>query len=116
MATAMLTTRDRTLAPPAQERGEEPQTITIGLVNNMGDAAIRATERQFGGLLQADDVDVRVRYYHMPQCPRPKAARALFLTSYAGVDDLWADPVDGLIVTGAEPRTPRLQDEPYWPM
>ena len=116
MAIAMLTTKDRTLAPPAQARRDEPGTITIGLVNNMGDAAIRATERQFGGLLQADDLDIRVRYFHLPQVPRSETARATFLTSYASVDELWDDPVDGLIVTGAEPRVPRLQDEPYWPM
>jgi homoserine O-succinyltransferase len=32
-----------------------------------------------------------------------------------GIDDLWDRHLDGLIVTGMEPRAPNLSDEPYWP-
>ncbi len=34
---------------------------------------------------------------------------------YAHIDRLPAAGLDGLIVTGAEPQTARLDDEPYWP-
>src|SRR5262249_771118 len=30
------------------------------------------------------------------------------------IDDLWDADLDGLIVTGAEPRAPILTEEPYW--
>jgi homoserine O-succinyltransferase len=33
---------------------------------------------------------------------------------YLDISDLWDTPLDGLIVTGAEPRTEDLRDEPYW--
>jgi homoserine O-succinyltransferase len=31
------------------------------------------------------------------------------------ISELWPSHLDGLIVTGTEPRAPALQDEPYWP-
>jgi homoserine O-succinyltransferase len=113
--TAMLTTRDKAAAAELSlSMRQAVGQLTIGLVNNMPDAAIRATERQFGTLLQADGLDVRLRYFHLPQVPRSPSARSTFLNSYAQIDELWEGGVDGLIVTGAEPRAPRLQDEPYW--
>src|SRR5207253_913371 len=36
------------------------------------------------------------------------------LTSYSSIRDIWDEPIDGLIVTGAEPRAAKLIDEPYW--
>src|SRR5215831_16751970 len=112
----MLTTTDKTLPPTAQTAsGGERQQVTIGLINNMGDAAIRATERQFGALLQAEGLEVRIKYFQMPSVPRSEGARAAFLGRYQTIDELCRDGVDGLIVTGAEPRATRLQDEPYWP-
>ena len=90
--------------------------LVIGLVNNMPDAAVRATERQFLGLLDAasGDIDVRLRFFSLTDVPRSDAARELFVRDYGTVDELWASSLDGLIVTGAEPRTPELLDEPYW--
>jgi len=34
---------------------------------------------------------------------------------YSSIENLWNRPLDGLIVTGAEPRTASLTEEPYWP-
>lgn len=104
-----------TVAPlPSEVPGAGPKRIVVGLVNNMPDAAIRATERQFGGLLQADGIEVALRYFQLPTVPRSETACATFLQSYAPVEELWTSKLDGLIVTGAEPRAPKLQDEPYW--
>src|SRR5256712_8806232 len=33
---------------------------------------------------------------------------------YAGIENLWDSRLEGLIVTGTEPRSPDLRDEPYW--
>jgi homoserine O-succinyltransferase/O-acetyltransferase len=111
----VLLTPTEKMAPSSSEAlAAHPERIVIGLVNNMPDPAIRATERQFGGLLQADGIDVALQYFHLPEVPRSETARSTFLQSYAPIEQLWDSQVDGLIVTGAEPRAPRLQDEPYW--
>jgi len=90
--------------------------LDIGLVNNMPDGALEATERQFLTLLNeaADNgISVRLTLYALPGVPRKDLGRR-HLSSYSGIDDLWSKSLDGLIVTGAEPRTANLQDEPYW--
>ena len=92
-----------------------PGCLEIGLVNNMPDAALEATERQFRALLAAaaGDLTVRLTFYALPEVPRSEVGLA-HIRSYNTVDDLWNRPIDGLIVTGAEPRAPSLRDEPYW--
>ncbi len=91
-------------------------SVIVGLVNNMPDAALRSTERQFIGLLDAasGDIDVRLRLFFLPEVPRSDTARELFLSAYDSIDDLWSSDIDGLIVTGTEPRSPELTEEPYW--
>ena len=110
----MLIPTEKVASPSAEAPAGHPRRIVIGLVNNMPDAAIRATERQFGSLLQADGIEVALQYFQLPGVPRSETARSTFLQSYAPIERLWESKVDGLIVTGAEPRAPRLQEEPYW--
>ncbi|MGC1304098.1 MAG: homoserine O-succinyltransferase [Caulobacteraceae bacterium] len=91
--------------------------LEIGLVNNMPDAALQATERQFRSLIQdaAGDRPVRLRLFHMSEIARSDVAvRVLSKGGYAPLADLPQDGLDALIVTGAEPLAPRLQDETYW--
>jgi homoserine O-succinyltransferase len=82
----------------------------------MPDAALEATERQFLSLLNAasDGMQIRLSRYMMPDVPRQEAARRYLNTFYNSVEDLWDLHLDGLIVTGREPLTPNLMDEPYW--
>lgn len=80
----------------------------IGIVNNMPPAAIRSTERQFGEVLTeaADgDTSLRIEWYR-PNGIRPE--------HYGRLEDLWDRDLDGLIVTGAEPKAATLPDEPFW--
>ena len=97
-------------------RPPSPGTIEVGLLNNMPDAALEATERQFAALLQpaAENVTVRLRRFSLPGIARGERAQRHLDTCYAGIDELWDTPLDALIVTGTEPRAPALQDEPYW--
>lgn len=90
--------------------------LEIGLVNNMPDAALESTERQFLELLRgaADDIPVRLRLFSLPDVPRTEAGRQYLSSGYRGIDELWSSSLDGLIVTGTEPRAPSLSDEPYW--
>ena len=73
----MLTSTETLAPPPSEVPGVNSQRIVIGLVNNMPDAAIRATERQFGGLLQADGIEVHCAISTCPRClgRRPRARR-----------------------------------------
>ena len=90
--------------------------IHIGLVNNMPDTALAATERQFVRLLQdaSGDYDVRLRLYALGSAPRSLAARREMQATYHHARSLRATHLDGLIVTGAEPLAPTLPQEAYW--
>jgi len=101
---------------PVEFRQSDPGHLDIGLVNNMPDAALKATERQFRTLLRtaADDLVVRLTIYSLPEVPRTDFGRHHVDTFYSSIDDLWSSRLDGLIVTGTEPRAPDLTDEPYW--
>ena len=91
--------------------------IEIGLVNNMPDSALLATERQFGALIRAaaGPLDVRLRLYSLPGVARGEMARAAMEGRYEDATRLEASDLDALIVTGAEPKTADLRDEAYWP-
>jgi homoserine O-succinyltransferase/O-acetyltransferase len=93
------------------------RALTIGLVNNMPDAALKATERQFRALLAeaAGARRVELRQFALPGVPRGPEGRAYLDRHSAPIADLCDTGVDGLIVTGAEPCAAALEDEPYWP-
>lgn len=98
-------------------RDEDPRCIDIGLINNMPDAALGATERQTLNLLDAagGEFVVRLRLYALPDVARSDLGqRHLKRLHYHDLGDLWNGHLDGLVVTGAEPRAPDLTDEPYW--
>ncbi|MGB7034861.1 MAG: homoserine O-succinyltransferase [Xanthobacteraceae bacterium] len=93
-----------------------PNCISIGLINNMPDAALAATERQFSNLIRSatPDVIVLLKLFAMPDLPRGDDARRMLAGRYRDISALWDTPLDGLIVTGTEPRANNLTDEPYW--
>lgn len=99
-------------ADPSRSDG----AIEIGIVNNMPDAALELTERQFIGLLAAASgkMQVRVRLFALPQIGRGEFARRRLLSDYAEIERLWDSKLDGLIVTGMEPAAGAMSDEPYW--
>lgn len=106
------TTRPRTIVG---QRGR-PAAIRIGLINNMPDTALHATEAQFAGLLEGASADkaVALRFSSLPELARGAEASAHIAERYWPLATLLAEGVDALIVTGTEPRSPVLSDEPYW--
>jgi homoserine O-succinyltransferase len=90
-------------------------SVDIGLFNNMPDAALDATERQFRALLTAaaDGIDVKLTLYTLPEVPRTDFGRRQ-VSKFAPLDSLWSSHHDGLIVTGTEPKAADLKDEPFW--
>ena len=107
---------DRKGAAPSDTGGTGPKTIEIAFLNNMADPAIRSSEQQFARLLVAASrgLDVRLTLYEMRELPRGDLARSELLSGYRPIDDLLGGRVDGLIVTGCEPRAATLQQEPFW--
>src|SRR5438270_13346114 len=93
-------------------RESDPTYIDIGLINNMPDAALDATERQFRALLgaAADGFAVRLTVYTLPEVPRTDFGRRQ-VARYSNFDDLWNSHHDGLIVTGTEPQAAALKAE-----
>jgi homoserine O-succinyltransferase/O-acetyltransferase len=92
------------------------KSLTIGLINNMPDGALEATERQFLSLLDSasEGISVRLALYSLPGVPRNEFGAHHINEFYSSAEDLWGTQLDGLIVTGREPLTPNLKDEPYW--
>src|SRR6202158_3455085 len=125
--TVLLERRRLIVSPglaPAQLRQEDkfghPQhadvDLTIGLVNNMPDAALQATERQFMRLLRQAAGNIRIDFhcFSLPSVRRSQTARWRVEKQYADIADLDRLQIDGLIVTGAEPVAATLPEEPYW--
>ena len=117
----ILIDRDQGISSPAlvpaegdlaRDRGE----LTIGLINNMPDTALKATERQFMKLLQAAAGPRRIRFhcFSLPSVKRSPEAKWHVESEYSDLADLKTQRFDGLIVTGAEPVAPELDQEPYW--
>ncbi len=95
--------------------GEDTELV-IGIINNMPDAALESTERQFRSLLSEASplLPVRVRFFALPERERSEAGRQYVNQHYECIDAMWPARLDGLIVTGAEPRAEHLPDETYW--
>jgi homoserine O-succinyltransferase len=102
----------------AEERHTDraERCITIGLLNNMAGAAFKATERQFITLLDSasEGIPVHVSFYALPGLSSSEAGGQHFARHYQNVESLLDTRLDGLIVTGREPRMASLCDEPYW--
>jgi homoserine O-succinyltransferase len=101
---------------PSQSAERSSQCVTIGLVNNMPDAAFEATERQFVSLLESasENIPICLSLYTLPGIPRTESVGNLAARGYSSVDVLWDTNLDGLIVTGKEPLTADLRDETCW--
>ena len=113
---------DKPIASPALAAAQsEPERasqgeLTIALVNNMPDSALKATERQFMRLVQSAAGKTRVRFncFALPTVARSKQAKDHIEKDYVDIAELHRLQIDGLIVTGAEPLAATLPEEPYW--
>lgn len=83
--------------------------LRIGAINNMSPAAIPGTERQIIEVLDGAAASQRVRY--QLKWFRLAGARP---ENYGDLEDLLHCDLDGLIITGCEPRAASLPDEPVW--
>jgi homoserine O-succinyltransferase/O-acetyltransferase len=95
----------RTIKPRA---GAASPTLRIGLINNMPAAASSATERQFRQVLAEARNEQDVDFL----CFRPSLGDTGGGPS--GLAEIFEADLDGIIVTGTEPQSSNLREEPIW--
>ena len=101
---------DSILGPLPRAAAPAPR-LRIGLLNNMPDTALVQTERQFRRLIGPE---AELRFFSLDSVPRGPLARAHLDRFYASHTALPAAGLDALMITGAEPKAARLDDEPYY--
>jgi homoserine O-succinyltransferase/O-acetyltransferase len=119
----LLFDKGESIASPALVPGQDDfdlggrPELTVALVNNMPDSALKATERQFMRLVQAAAGDTVVRFhcFALPSVRRSSQAQSHIEKGYTDIAELSRLSIDGLIVTGAEPIAKELSREPFWP-
>jgi len=92
------------------------ERLNVALINNMPDSALEDTELQFFDLLDdaSGDLPIYLKLYSLTGIPRTDRGQGHLNSYYYSLDELWPNQIDGVIITGTEPRQPNLKDEPYW--
>lgn len=90
--------------------------VSVGLLNLMPDAALRATDRQFIRLVsaEADEVDIELFPFTVAAERRGDEARQHVADHYTTFDRVAGHGLDALIVTGANPAEDELEREAFW--
>ena len=99
-----------------EARVQDMRELHVGLMNNMPDTALEATERQFLRLVGSCNRIAKIFIYPFcpPEIPRDSRARTHIQRFYFDFDELQQGGLDALIVTGANPVCARLSDEIFW--
>lgn len=95
---------------------QDIREIHIGLLNMMPDAALEATERQFFRLVSACNQisQFHVHPFTIPGLPRGPEAQAHIDKYYEDFEQLKAEGLDALIISGANVVGNRLPEEGFW--
>jgi len=97
-------------------RRQDIRELHIGLLNMMPDAALTATENQFIRLVGASNQIAQFYVYPfaIPEQERGPAALEHIEQHYFDFDALKEQGLDALIITGANPVNPVLENESFW--
>jgi homoserine O-succinyltransferase len=97
-------------------QSQDIRELHIGLLNMMPDAALQATERQFLRLIGSSNriAQFYVHLFSFPEIPRGEAAQAHIDRYYNSFEDLRAEGLDALIISGANPAQADITLEPFW--
>lgn len=95
---------------------QDIRELHIGFLNMMPDAALEATERQFFRLVGASNqiAQFHIHPFTLDTLPRGEKAQAHIDRYYEKFADLKEQGLDALIITGANPVKPHLEEEPFW--
>ena len=96
---------------------QDIRELHIGLLNLMPDAALEATERQFLRLVGGCNRIVQIYVHPFGVRSQERGARACAHMSayYREFEELQAEGLDALVITGANPANPDLSRESFWP-
>jgi len=95
---------------------QDIRELHIGFLNMMPDAALMATEHQFIRLVGASNQIAQMYVYPfcIPEQERGPKAVAHIKEHYSDFRDLREQGLDALILTGANPVSPVLEQEAFW--
>lgn len=90
--------------------------LHVGLLNMMPDAALEATERQFFRLVGESNpiAQFYVHPFTIPALPRGEAGQAHIDRYYESFEQIRAQGLDALIITGANVSHADLSEEAFW--
>ncbi len=106
----------QTILEPGRAMHQSIRELHIGVLNMMPDAALAATERQFFRLV-GESNPIAQFYMHpftLQDLPRGEQARAHIEHYYDSFEQIRAEGLDALIITGANVSHPDLSQEPFW--
>lgn len=105
----MVMDSDRALTQDIRE-------LHIGLLNLMQDSALEATERQFLRLVGESNkiAQFYVHPFTLPELPRGGAAKAHIAKYYKTFEEIKAEGLDALIITGTNVKGQDLSQEIFW--
>jgi len=105
----------KVLAPDAATH-QDIRELHIGLLNMMPDAAIAATERQFFRLIGESNpiAQIYVHPFTLSELPRSEKTQVYINEYYETFEQIKAQGLDALIITGANVIGPDLTDQPFW--
>lgn len=110
--------RDRGQQVLSAERAkrQDIRELHIGFLNMMPDAALTATEHQFIRLVGASNQIAQLYVYPfcIPEQERGPEALEHIKRHYFEFSELREQGLDALIITGANPVCPVLEDESFW--
>jgi homoserine O-succinyltransferase len=95
---------------------QDIRELHIGFLNMMPDAALVATERQFIRLVGGCNriAQFFVYPFSLPGLARSKESLDYIERYYSHFEELKEKGLDALIITGANPANPALEQEPFW--
>ena len=101
---------------PNRALHQDIRELHIGLLNMMPDAALEFTERQFCRLVgQSNQIaQFFVHPFSLEAQPRGPMIRDHIERYYETFDQIRAQGLDALIITGAVPKHPDLASEAFW--
>jgi homoserine O-succinyltransferase len=99
-----------------EAKRQDIRELHIGLLNMMPDAALQATERQFFRLVAGSNQIAQffMHPFTLPALKRSAQAKAYIDAYYESFEQIKADGLDALIITGANVTHPDLAAEPFW--
>ena len=113
---ARLQSEGSLIIPRDTALSQEVRELHIGLLNMMPDKALEATERQFFRLVGESNQIARF-YLHpftLEELQRSREGREHVDRYYKSFDEIRADGLDALIITGANVVDPALDRQEFW--